>query len=525
MSNATLIISQPGKPTTSCEINEGVVSIGRAPDNTISLEGDSNISRYHAEVELRGTEFWIVDLGSSNGTTLNNAPVEFERPLKDGDLITLGGSTQIEFLQAQAATASTPEPALSGSGADMSAGGSLNLPQASVSSAVASAAPASSGVSPTLIIVAVVGGLALVAIVAAILLLTRSGSKCDASVRIVSPQDGTTLREPTPIRVEVEGAKCIERVIYQLDGKAVVVAETSPFDVLLDPALVSNPGTVSHDLTVVVEDQDGNKELQKSSISLAFDTGGSSGKTSDTPPPLDDGQQTGDDQAGNTEASVSILEVRDLCLRLAKEFPSSKTEYKYDSEFFRQVQARTSEYALPGFYERARPFRDVINTSFIGETGLDQPLGYVLAMSRSRFVLQKARAAPANSATADGLWQMTGSFAQSNGYSGRCGTETLADPGQRCAALVAAAYSKAIFISLFEGDFLYGVAYFGMTPQEAGQFRTLLPPDRSDFWKVITLPEQRERIVRFFAAGIVGENPQKFGLTSDRPLSSLYPKK
>jgi hypothetical protein len=188
------------------------------------------------------------------------------------------------------------------------------------------------------------------------------------------------------------------------------------------------------------------------------------------------------------------------------------------------VQARVNEYAVEGFTERARPFRDVINSSFINEQGLDVPLGYVLAMSRSRFVLAKAQGAT-SSVAPEGLWQMTQAFAQSNGYSGRCESEQLSNPTQRCAALVAAAYSKALFVSLFEGDFLYGVACFGMAPKEAGEWRTLLPPDRSDFWKVIKSPEQRERVVRFFAAGIVGENPQKFGLIKDRPLSSLYPKK
>jgi hypothetical protein len=528
MPNATLIISQPGKAATSIEISGSVVSIGRAPDNTISLEGDSNVSRYHAEIEARGEEFWIVDLGSSNGTSVNSAPAEFELRVKDGDVILIGGSTEIEFLQAQDASREAAEPAsYSGSSLDAS-GGSLDLPHVgspSFAAPLSSAAPAaSSGPSTFLIVAAVVGGLAVVAIIAAVLLLTRSGGKCDATVHIVSPQDGTTVREATPIRVEVKGAKCIERVSYQLDEQEVVSAEASPFDVMLDPSEIRGVRPGNHILSVVVEDQDGNKQLQKDSILIAFESGGGAG-TTETPPPLEEGQNTGGAQTNNgAAASVSVVEVRDFCIRLAKEF-SSKTEYKYDSDFLRQVQARTSEYAVEGFSERARPFRDVINSSFIGEQGLDQPLGYVLAMSRSRFVLTKAKGATPDATAAEGLWQITPAFAESNGYSGRCGTEPLSEPGQRCAALVAAAYSKALFVSLFEGDFLYGVACFGIAPKEAGQWRELLPPDRSDFWKVIKSPEQRERVVRFFAAGIVGENPQKFGLTKDRPLSSLYPKK
>jgi hypothetical protein len=521
MPNATLIINQPGRAETSLDISEAVVSIGRAPDNTISLEGDSNVSRYHAEIEVRGTDFWIIDLGSSNGTTVNDAPLEFESPLRDGDHISIGGSTQIEFHQTQASNYLTPDASPEVDLPDAS----LDVPQV----AAAAAAPAASGPSPVLIIAAVAGGLALVAIIAAVLLLTRGGSGCDATVRIVSPQSGTTVRDSVNVHVEVEGGKCIERVIYQLDGKEVASAETQPFDVVLETdALPSDLSSGRHEFSVVVEDEDGNKKLQEDSIMLAFDVGGGAGPTTgDTPPPVDGGTTTTNNQTNNAAASLSVVEVRELCVRLAKGFSSSKTEYKYDSEFLRQVQARTSEYALEGFNERARPFRDVINTSFIGAQGLDPPLGYVLAMSRSRFVLTKPRGATTTSAdtSAEGLWQMTQAFAQSNGYNGLCGSETLADQSQRCAALVAASYSKAIVINLFEGDFLYSVACFGMAPKDAGEWRAKLPPDRSDFWKVINSPEQRERVVRFFAAGIVGENPQKFGLTKDRPLSSLYPKK
>ena len=91
--------------------------------------------------------------------------------------------------------------------------------------------------------------------------------------------------------------------------------------------------------------------------------------------------------------------------------------------------------------------------------------------------------------------------------------------------MVAAAYTKALVVDLFAGDTLYALACYGMTPKDAAQWRDQLPVDRRDLWKVINSPEQRERLTRFFAAGIVGENPQRFGLMIDSPLSSLYPKK
>jgi hypothetical protein len=116
------------------------------------------------------------------------------------------------------------------------------------------------------------------------------------------------------------------------------------------------------------------------------------------------------------------------------------------------------------------------------------------------------------------------SLAESAGYLGRCKSQTLADPDQKCAALVAAAYTKALVVNLFNGDPLYAIACFGMTPGDAAKWRDQLPADRRDLWKVINSAEQREQLARFFAAGIVGQNPQRFGLMNDRPLLTLLPK-
>jgi hypothetical protein len=153
--------------------------------------------------------------------------------------------------------------------------------------------------------------------------------------------------------------------------------------------------------------------------------------------------------------------------------------------------------------------------TFFNEKGLYAPLGYHLAMSRSRFENKR-------NAGKEGLWQMTQDFAAANGYNGQCGIETLSDAAQNCAARVAAAYTKAL-VDLFEGDVVYGVGCFELSPADAGNFKiTLSSADRADFWNAIKSGKQREQIVRFFAAGIVAENPQKFGLKRDKPLSNLY---
>jgi pSer/pThr/pTyr-binding forkhead associated (FHA) protein len=40
-------------------------------------------------LERRGTSFYIIDLGSTNGTLVNGEPVQ-EKELKHGDRITIG---------------------------------------------------------------------------------------------------------------------------------------------------------------------------------------------------------------------------------------------------------------------------------------------------------------------------------------------------------------------------------------------------------------------------------------------------
>src|ERR687888_459599 len=99
MPNAMLIIIPPSRVTREVEISsDKVTSIGRALDNTICIEADSNVSRYHAEIEAQGNDFWIYDLDSANGTTVNDEPIGKEgRVLADGDMISVGGETIIEF--------------------------------------------------------------------------------------------------------------------------------------------------------------------------------------------------------------------------------------------------------------------------------------------------------------------------------------------------------------------------------------------------------------------------------------------
>jgi len=76
-------------------ILEGSCSIGRATLNTLVVDS-AKISRLHAIIhsERAGT-FWLVDLGSSNGTFLNKRRIHEPTRLRDCDQITIGGNTFI----------------------------------------------------------------------------------------------------------------------------------------------------------------------------------------------------------------------------------------------------------------------------------------------------------------------------------------------------------------------------------------------------------------------------------------------
>ena len=69
-------------------LREQMVSIGRLPECDITLV-DQNVSRRHAEIHPRADGFVLVDLGSTNGSTVNGVPVH-ERDLRDGDELGFG---------------------------------------------------------------------------------------------------------------------------------------------------------------------------------------------------------------------------------------------------------------------------------------------------------------------------------------------------------------------------------------------------------------------------------------------------
>ena len=103
------LLVQPGTPAAR-EINlqAGTNSLGRAPANSIQLN-DPSVSGSHCQIVLENGNAILKDLGSTNGTFVNRAPVK-EAVLQPGQTIHLG-SVEMVFYSDAPAPAGVGRPA------------------------------------------------------------------------------------------------------------------------------------------------------------------------------------------------------------------------------------------------------------------------------------------------------------------------------------------------------------------------------------------------------------------------------
>jgi pSer/pThr/pTyr-binding forkhead associated (FHA) protein len=485
-------------------IGEDAISFGRTTDNTFSFPDNSNISRNHAEIEFKDGKFVLTDLGSSNGTTINGQRIAGEIALNDGDFITLGNSVIVEFV-VEDDTPDNAEEDESGTNK------SESIPEAKSADE-----PSKSKFPIVLGVTGAVCGLAIVfAVAATYVFISGPGSSgCDATARIVSPVNGEIISQETEVKVEVKNSACVSLVHVVLNGKSIADMNTEPYTAQINPKNypdLADGGLYA--LQVVLEDAQGNQIPQGREVALQFET-----KEVTTPTPTVSPSETATPNItqGN---QIKLTDVQKMTAAVVTKFSGNFKYNLNNQEFLTEVRKRTAEYSTAeGYFGRASVYKDIINQSFVREKSLDASLPYILAMSRSKFTLDKQGAN-------EGLWQMSNDFATANLYNVVCTTPNLSDTTQDCAAKVAALYMEDLVVKTFDGDIVFAVAAFGKSPQEANTWKAglPLPAERSDFWKVITDQAQRELVARFFAAAIVAENPGKFGLKKERPISELYP--
>lgn len=83
-----LIVTEASGATREVSLDKERVTIGRHPDNDISLN-DKAVSGHHAVVISIMTDSFLEDLDSTNGTLVNGRQVS-KHPLSHGDTITIG---------------------------------------------------------------------------------------------------------------------------------------------------------------------------------------------------------------------------------------------------------------------------------------------------------------------------------------------------------------------------------------------------------------------------------------------------
>jgi hypothetical protein len=66
------------------------ITIGRAPGCGLVISTDNFVSARHARVFRRGDQYWVEDLGSTNGTLLNGRRLDAVAPLRRGDRLQVG---------------------------------------------------------------------------------------------------------------------------------------------------------------------------------------------------------------------------------------------------------------------------------------------------------------------------------------------------------------------------------------------------------------------------------------------------
>ncbi|HEX4950930.1 MAG TPA: FHA domain-containing protein [Blastocatellia bacterium] len=421
-----LIITNPHAGSRELHLTSSA-SIGRSGDNTIQID-EPTVARYHAMIERRGNDFWLNDLGSSNGTILNGMTLTAEQPLKFGDTISLGGTTAIRVVPAEPA----PQPVAQTASPNDSAPAASNESQPA--SSPPATAPAENGVSLSHMAVAGVMVFLVLGFVGLGVWIIRGKSQERTA------QNGTpTYYTPTPIA---------KNSITNSDG-------TKPTP------------TQAPTKTVVVSQN----------------------------------------VATGIEGLVS---------RLAGQL-SGRGNYIFDPEMIAQIAARTSEYRVD-VTPLAQPYKLEVQRAFSTAKGLNPLYGHILAMSQSKY-------GQTNSGGI-GIWQIPPTIAKDY-VAGGTDLSALNSP-QRSADLAASHLQE--LLPLFDSqDFMYALACFGLPKSKAGEMnqrlQTIDPGDRRDFWKQVKaglVPRDgAEKVVRFFAAGIVGEYPASFGLTGATAFSEL----
>ncbi len=87
--HGTLVVTRGPNTGSQFALEHVITTLGRHPDSDIFLD-DVTVSRRHVEVERAPGGTVVRDVGSLNGTYLNQQRIEGDVPLGDGDELQVG---------------------------------------------------------------------------------------------------------------------------------------------------------------------------------------------------------------------------------------------------------------------------------------------------------------------------------------------------------------------------------------------------------------------------------------------------
>ncbi len=206
-------------------LSQAPITVGRQADNTIVL-ADPQASRHHATLSWQAGAFVLQDMGSANGTFLNDQRISTPRPLRDGDIILMGNT--IFDVRLPPATA---EQAQTMVGAAIPPSGA--------------AEPARRSFLPILIAV-LLGGIVIVGLAIVALLLLSGDGKDTPTVAIQSPAHGSEIvvGSEMVLQATAAGARDITRLEIKVD-EVLAGVSTSPDPEGTGTLTLSQPWTFS----------------------------------------------------------------------------------------------------------------------------------------------------------------------------------------------------------------------------------------------------------------------------------------
>jgi pSer/pThr/pTyr-binding forkhead associated (FHA) protein len=466
----------------------GSLSMGRGSDADLRFD-DDGLSRLHATVFREGDKIWVLDEGSTNGTFVNGNPVSPNgTPLRNGDSIKIGHYTNVRVFITERREAQAPVYSKSG-----------NPTTISSSSAESKT---NFGLLPIALIVGAVLVIGVSAIFIGVKVVGTSG-------REISQNNDNTFEEDDPPR----------------KGKTPTPKPTDKTEKNLSPTPAPSGSPASND-----------------KLPVGVDTPG-------TPPPLSTGKkyQEMSDQERNQYVQVKAEKVAQIIGNQAGEPipPKAIERIRRDLEGYasRLKYSTRDDCSMGGWLrsdmlsilKRASKNAPVITPAFY-EKGMDPQVGLYLAM------IESEHCPCLNSNTGPlGIFQFTTNTAKTyfpNDGAGVVRGANANNPDIRC-QLEPAAKGSANYMNFLTG-------YFGTGPQSillaigsynsgegagAKNLRGALAANSSQersFWTLVANSDRLEvqfktenirYVPKFFAAAIIGENPQDFGINM-LPLST-----